>query len=56
MKYSSKLIIVLLSLFFSLFDINGQQKQEVDTIGDAAKRIDLLIKERLLQERSSLQI
>ena len=57
MKYFSRSIVVLLFLFFSLLDINGQEeKQEVDTIDNPTKRIDLLIKERVLKERSSLEI
>lgn len=57
MKYFSRSIVVLLFLFFSLFDINGQEeKQEVDTIDNPTKRIDLLIKEKVLKERSSLEI
>ncbi|NLC50021.1 MAG: phospholipase A, partial [Bacteroidales bacterium] len=57
MKYFSRSIVVLLFLFFSLFDINGQEeKQEVDTIDNSTKRIDLLIKEKVLKERSSLEI
>ena len=57
MKYFSRSIVVLLFLFFSLLDINGQEeKQEVDTIDNPTKRIDLLIKDRVLKERSSLEI
>ena len=57
MKHLSRLILVLLSLFLSLFNINGQEeKQEVDTIDSTTRRIDLLIKERVLKERSSLEI
>lgn len=57
MKHFSRLILVLLSLFLSLHNINGQEeKQETDTISDSTKRIDLLIKERVLKERSALEI
>ncbi len=57
MKLFPKLILVVLSLFLSLFNVNGQDnKQCIDTIGDSPKRIDLLIKERVLKERSSLEI
>ena len=57
MKHFSRLILVLLSLFLSLHNINGQEeKQEVDTIDNSTKRIDLLIKEKVLKERSSLEI
>ena len=57
MKHFSRLILVLLSLFLSLHSIKGQEeKQETDTISDSTKRIDLLIKERVLKERSALEI
>lgn len=48
---------MVLSLLLSLFELNGQEEQqEGDTIVDPTKRIDLLIKERVLKERSSLEI
>ena len=57
MKLFSKLIFVLLYLLLSLFKINGQEeRQEGDTLDYPAKRIDLLIRERVLKERSSLEI
>ena len=57
MKLFSRLILVVLSLLLSLFELNGlEEQQEGDTIVDPTKRIDLLIKERVLKERSSLEI
>lgn len=57
MKQFTKLILIMLCLFLSLFEMEGQDKKlGQDTIGDATKRLDLLIKERLLQERGSLEI
>ncbi len=57
MKHISKTIFVLLAFFLCLFDINGQDKQQgVDTIAEPPKRIDLLIRERVQKERSSLDI
>ena len=48
---------MVLSLLLSQFEINGQEEQqEGDTIVDPTKRIDILIKERVLKERSSLEI
>lgn len=57
MKHFSRIIFVLLAVFLCLFDISGQEKkQEADTITEPPKRIDLLIRERVLKERSSLDI
>ena len=58
MKYFSKITLVLLSVFLAgIFEINGQdKKQEGDTIFEPPTRIDLLIKERVLKGRSSLEI
>ena len=57
MKLFSKIILVLLSVFLCLFEVNGQdKKQEADTIVEPPTRFDLLIRERVLKERSSLEI
>ncbi len=57
MQPLSKVKLVLLVLLLCLFDINGQDvKPEADTIVGTSKRIDLLIRERVLKERSSLDI
>lgn len=57
MKLFSKIILVLLSVFLCLFEVNGQDKnQEADTIVEPPTRFDLLIRERVLKERSSLEI
>lgn len=57
MKHFSKTMFVLLAVFLCLFEINGQEKnQKVDTITEPPKRIDLLIKERVMKERSLLEI
>ena len=57
MKLFSRIIFVVLSVFLCSFNIKGQEKkQEVDTITEPIKRIDLLIRERVLKERSSLEI
>lgn len=57
MKLFSKIILVLLSVFLCLFEVNGQdKKREADTIVEPPTRFDLLIRERVLKERSSLEI
>ena len=57
MKLFSKITPLLLSVFLCLFEVNGQEKkQEADTIVERSKRIELLFKERLFKERSSLDI
>ena len=57
MKLFSRILFVPLAVFLCLFDINAQdKKQEIDTIAEPAKRIDLSIMERLLRGRSSLEI
>ena len=57
MKLFSKTIFVLLAFSLCLFDLYGQDKQQgADTIAEPPKRINLLIRERVLKERSSLEI
>ncbi len=57
MTHLSRITVVLLSLFLCLFKMNGQDKNlEVNNIAEPPKRIELLIKERLLKERSSIVI
>lgn len=57
MKLFSRIIFLLLALFLSLFQIHGQDEiLNGDTIIEPPKRINLLIKERVLKERSTLEI
>lgn len=57
MEHYSRIILVLLSVFLFLFDINGQnEKQKIDTLTEPTKRIDLLIRNRLIKERGSFEI
>lgn len=55
MKLFSRIMFVLLTLFLCLFNSYGEEsKRESDTIIEPPKRIDLIIRERVLKERSSL--
>lgn len=57
MKYLLRIIFLFIAVSVCLFDINGQEKKhEIDTVAEPAKRIDLIIKERVLKEKSSLEI
>ena len=58
MKSFSKIILLVFTVFFvCIFEINAQDnKQELDSIIEPSKRIDLLIREMMLKERASLEI
>lgn len=57
MKHFSRIILILIAVSVCLFDVNGQEKKhEIDSITEPPKRINLLIKERVLKERSLLEI
>ena len=57
MKLFLRIVFVMLSIHICSFKVNCQdKKQGTDNIADTSKRIELLIKEKFIKERSSLEI
>ena len=57
MRLFLRTILIALSVFLCLFHTKGQERKlETDTIAKPPKRIDLLIRERVLKERSTFEI
>ena len=57
MRLFLRTIFVVLSVFLCLFHTKGQERKlESDTITKSQKRIDLLIREKVLKERGTLEI